>query len=1425
MKRFIIVIKVSKKISKNFMGIGIIVVLCLISYTNVFATPTIQIFETGQEVVIDENSKTKPIQVNISHSQGSQITLTCESSNINLVSQASFLLNYSNSHILTMTLLPPPDSTAFIPLVIDPIKNQYGRTTITLRIKDSNNEDDMVSFDLLVNGRPKISTIPDYRNSNILKSYNIDFEIYDPETATTDLNITVVSSQSDILPSDNIQLTLPQQGPNVTMTLYPVKEQNGVAHITIQVSDQRCMTQQYFNVEIKNLPVIQSPDNWTIPLNSDNESISMSICSADSGKLTLSIQTTDHSIVPNENISIESSNTNSLSLTLDKDQCQSVSITIHPQKNVMGNVILNCTLDNGLTVINKELNLNVLNTAPQINDIPSQVINMNTVTEAISFSVTDAEGGWITLTCISGRNIDSSFCSPQGTYTHFYLEANDINYFSEIITPEHDDFGQIEFSIQLTDGLLSKSTSFSLTVNNPPVIVETETLKIYKNAIASPVAIPVIDHDTQLTDLFFSFEIPCASLFTNNGIDYMCTSDACVFLLTPISGQAGTCQITVNVSDGIGSNATQMDIEIIERSFFDQIESQNSKEDQVLKIIIHASDNDATNITQLSCMFSNPQLVDNYSFQPDIEYQSIILTLYPAVNMSGQTEVVVKMTDSNYFSYSQSFLWEVETVDDLPEISGLLSFYYMEENTSLTLTTQLLDADNLSNDLKLIVEYSSKPDILSTEEIHIQTVGDKQIININPLYKQFGESVIYFKVFNIDSPASYRLYPVNIVLYEENTPPVVSGEELSLNEDTVLEYKIKGSDAEHHSLQYFIESEPAIGRIIHLNQDSGLFTYVPFENAFGVDSMRVKAYDGYEYSEPAQFSITVLPINDAPVAYNDYYNILTNQSISIDLQAYDVDSQNLNYRLIDETITFGEIDLTDASKGIVNYIPPTDKIGQDHVWFFAKDEYGLQSNIGTITIRIENQLLPEYTLTVHVAGAYSKGEDYEYAILDATNSEEIVSGNSQDDQFTELLHAGSYQLIIISKGYEPYEYSVNTNRVFTIDDPTAITCSLKKNYNFKPYEPSVHVCKTAIAKGFILRIEKTNFDDQFLMKINNQVINTGEESWPYIYQWTVDSSPFTVSSTVQPYTVDKYIIEFDFYNWKKYVDTYSVTYYDLKNEESKKHYRSEDRVAFETPFGYGGAYGATALYETEGYSYFYPLMGNTINLRIQSGTGGYSEMQLDIPRIPLNYLIIDDPENWEYKEESDYYDVYPDKPFVLAPSDRLKITYSHYAFFMTIASGIALEFEMADGPNSGKKVRYNPFHYNADTKKYERFDQAPKIGIPILLNSNYNKFHEFSEALLDLMDTFPALVNEKGDGALLESEEGDLSEIFQRVYMPFTLKEKIIVFLQANHLTRFAALWSIPVDDDDVGQQYFHAESIDDGGCFIQGLFFYHINK
>ncbi|KPA15433.1 hypothetical protein MHK_004352, partial [Candidatus Magnetomorum sp. HK-1] len=943
---------------------------------------------------------------------------------------------------------------------------------------------------------------------------------------------------------------------------------------------------------------------------------------------------------------------------------------------------------------------------------------------------------------------------------------------------------------------------------------------INMNTISWPVPISIIDYDNDSSDLSLSLAHSCPTLFTNNSITYEFLEKSCTLFITPVTNQSGSCEISLNVNDGLAFDQSLLHIRVNQRPFLSSIASQQSDEDQIIEIPLNVSDDEPLNTLNWTFNFSNDDFINNTNVQVNYDNQKVNLILQSTAEVSGETSVTITVSDSNMFSYSQAFLWEVFPYDDPPEISGLLPDYQIEENTSLTLTISLIDPDTVIDDLNLTVK-SSNIGIVSNDNIEIQGNGQQRSVFIIPGIDTNGETLITFRVFNTKNPNSETIYSIPLYVYPENNPPVIHSYKKSISEDSYYKHIITASDYENDPMQFEILTYPSNGRITYFNELSGELIYVPYPNFHGMEMITYVANDGIEYSEPGTLAITVTSKNDAPIAYDNHYVLIKNQPLTIDLLSSDVDTGDaLIYRLTKTTQTNGSIKLTDFDEGIAEYVPLNNQTGEDQFWFYVRDMNGGRSNTATISIEIIENLIPQYTLTVNMNGEYQTGDAYEYAILDATDNHEVISGISIDDNFQLSLDQGSYRLIIIGDGYEPYEYMNKNSHLIRVSKDTIISCDdIIKKDDFHPNLPSVQVSKTLFHNGFFLRLEKKNFNDIFVMKINDKTVNIGNETWPYTYKWTAESSPSAVSASNHPYTgITFFEIPFEFYDWDEYVDSYTVTYYQFEKEKDKENFRSEDKIAFEESFGNGGAYGSKAMYETVGYDYFYPLIGTTIDLNLQAGTGSYSQAVIDIPRIPMEYLTIDDPKNWEYNEDKDYYDLIPGSQFKLSPSDRLKVEFSHYAFYMTIASGIAIDFFVAEGPHKGKKVRYNPYHFDNSSKKYIRFSEAPTIKLPILLNSNYNKFNSFSEALLDMMSTFPALIDEKGDGAFTETESGR-KDRFKKEYMPFVLEKKIVVYLKSNHLTRFAALWSNPVDDNDTGSQYFHAESIDSGGCFIQSLF------
>src|SRR5205809_6490875 len=87
-----------------------------------------------------------------------------------------------------------------------------------------------------------------------------------------------------------------------------------------------------------------------------------------------------------------------------------------------------------------------------------------------------------------------------------------------------------------------------------------------------------------------------------------------------------------------------------------------------------------------------------------------------------------------------------------------------------------------------------------------------------------------------------------------------------------------------------------------LNGD-GSFTYMPALNFNGIDSFTYKASDGQAQSGVATVTITVTPVNDAPVAADDSYTTPEDTGLTVSAPGVlandsDVEADSLNAVLV-----------------------------------------------------------------------------------------------------------------------------------------------------------------------------------------------------------------------------------------------------------------------------------------------------------------------------------------------------------------------------------------------------------------------------------------------------------------------------------------------------------------------------------------------
>jgi hypothetical protein len=111
-----------------------------------------------------------------------------------------------------------------------------------------------------------------------------------------------------------------------------------------------------------------------------------------------------------------------------------------------------------------------------------------------------------------------------------------------------------------------------------------------------------------------------------------------------------------------------------------------------------------------------------------------------------------------------------------------------------------------------------------------------------------------------------------MTVYPVNEPPVAVDDSFTVAEDSAgLSYAVLANDTDLESSELWIIdwTEPLNG-VIGIN-DNGTITYRPDGDFSGVDYFTYTMWDGSGGEDTATVSVTVTPVSDAPIAYDDAY--------------------------------------------------------------------------------------------------------------------------------------------------------------------------------------------------------------------------------------------------------------------------------------------------------------------------------------------------------------------------------------------------------------------------------------------------------------------------------------------------------------------------------------------------------------------------
>ncbi len=191
---------------------------------------------------------------------------------------------------------------------------------------------------------------------------------------------------------------------------------------------------------------------------------------------------------------------------------------------------------------------------------------------------------------------------------------------------------------------------------------------------------------------------------------------------------------------------------------------------------------------------------------------------------------------------------------------------------------------------------------------------------------------------------------VTVTVNPINDAPVAANDVFVTDEDVAVGGSILGNDADPDGdkLTALLIAGPEHGTL-QLNDD-GSFSYTPDADFNGIDKFTYQANDGAADSNPATVFITVLPVNDDPVAANDA--LVTDEDVAVSGSVLgndsDPDGDKLTALLIDDpdngTLQFN-------TDGTFSYTPDLDFNGIDEFTYQVDDGKGGTAT-ATVTVTV-----------------------------------------------------------------------------------------------------------------------------------------------------------------------------------------------------------------------------------------------------------------------------------------------------------------------------------------------------------------------------------------------------------------------------------------------------------------------------------------
>ena len=548
-------------------------------------------------------------------------------------------------------------------------------------------------------------------------------------------------------------------------------------------------------------------------------------------------------------------------------------------------------------------------TVTAVNDAPVAVDDLDSIAEDGSSTVdvlandSDVEGDTLTIQSVTQGASGSVVDNGDGTVTY---------------TPTGDWNGVDSYTYTVTDGALTDTATVTVTVisvNDAPVAVD-DSDSISEDS-TSTVGVLANDSDVEGDTL----TVQSVTQGANGSV--VDNGDGTV-TYTPDADWNGVDSYTYTVTDGALTDTATVAVTVGAVNDFptaiDDADSISEDATSTTDVLANDSDVDGDALFVLSIVQPvNGVVVDNGDGT---------VTYTPAADWNGVDSFTYTVSDGA-LTDTATVTVTVAAVNDAPMAVD--------------------DSDGIPEDASSTVDVLANDSDVEGDTLTVQSVtqgsngsvvgnGDGTVTYTpNPDWSGLDSFT-----YTVTDGALTDTATVTVTVNAVNDLPVAVDDSVSVNEDNPVTLDVLANDSDVDGDTLFILSvvQPVDGAVV--DNGDGTLTYTPDPDWNGIAAFSYTVSDG-ALTDTATVTVTVISVNDAPVALDDADSISEDSTSTVDVLANDsdVEGDTLTVQSVTQGVNGSVVDNGD---GTVTYTPTADWNGVDSFTYtvigWCADGYG-----------------------------------------------------------------------------------------------------------------------------------------------------------------------------------------------------------------------------------------------------------------------------------------------------------------------------------------------------------------------------------------------------------------------------------------------------------------------------------------------------